>query len=100
LTLITQKSKTLYSAAGFFQLSNLQTACHSPNLAKIQEMKGISEPLLPMVMYTIYHKLSLEEYRKYFTGSIPKMQGRLRGHGPSLFLKENSPADLGLGQSR
>jgi len=30
-------------------------------------MKGISEALLPMVIYTICQELSLEEYRKYST---------------------------------
>jgi hypothetical protein len=57
--LLTKESRSLIFAATFFQLFNVRTAY--PNLAKIQEMKGISEPLLPMVMYTICHKLSFEE---------------------------------------
>ena len=47
------------------QGEKLKRSCHSPHLAKIQEMKGISESPLPMVIYTICQKLSVEEYRKY-----------------------------------
>ena len=43
-------------AESFFQKEvngdQLKLSCHSPHLAKIQEMKGISDPLLPMVIYT------------------------------------------------
>jgi hypothetical protein len=47
-------------------------------LAKIQEMKGISEALLPMVIYTICQELSLEEFRKElsgFTANAPSLAG-------------------------
>ena len=44
---------------------NKKIGCAHPNLSQeIQEMKGISAPLLPMVMHTICHKLSFKEYRK------------------------------------
>jgi hypothetical protein len=43
-------------------------------------MKGISEPLLPMAIYTICQKLSLEEYRKEaltWLGSVCKVKSYL-----------------------
>ena len=64
LTLITQKSKTLYFAAGFFQLSNLLTACQSLHFAKISQMKSLSKPRLPIKIYTIRQNLPPEEFRK------------------------------------
>ena len=41
-----------------------QRSCQSPNLAKIQEMKSISKPPLPIELYTICQNMSPEEYRK------------------------------------
>ena len=45
-------------------------SCHCPHLAKIQQMKAISEPLLPTVIYTICQNLSLDDFRKKFSFSL------------------------------
>jgi hypothetical protein len=48
----------------YFQLPNVRTLCHCLHLAKIQEMKSISKPLLLIGTYTFRRIMSTDEYRK------------------------------------
>ena len=42
----------------------VKEACQSPHLAKIQEIKSISKPPLPIQLYTICQNVSLDNFRK------------------------------------
>ena len=44
--------------------TKLQRACHCTHLAKIQEMKSISEPPLPPAIHTFLQHLSADDFRK------------------------------------
>jgi hypothetical protein len=75
-----------------FLIPHHPRSCHSTHLAKFPEMKSISKPRLPIEIYTICQKMSLEEYRKkrcmattldnqrggLFMGLIPRRHGRGR----------------------
>jgi hypothetical protein len=47
----------------------VKLTCHSPRLAKIQEMKRISESPLPIEIYTKRQNRSIVDYRKKGLGS-------------------------------
>jgi hypothetical protein len=46
------------------------TSCESPHLAKIQGMKSISKPRLPIEIYAFQEIMSTEEFRKIAWGTI------------------------------
>jgi hypothetical protein len=46
------------------ELLNLASTCQSPHLAKIQDIESISEPPLPIELYTICQNVSLDNFRK------------------------------------
>jgi len=49
---------------GAFEPSKVNLSCQFPHLAKIQEIKSISKPRLPIEIYTVCQNLSTEDSNK------------------------------------
>jgi hypothetical protein len=62
--LIFDLSEGIPYLAGLLGPLKVKEESQSPHLAKIQGMKRISDPPLPIEVYTIFQNLSLEELRK------------------------------------
>ena len=53
-----------YQILPFGSTGKFKEACHCLHLAKIQGMKSISKPRLPIEIYTFQEIMSIEEFRK------------------------------------